>query len=234
MSSLDALKTRKYAAKGVVVQKNADQPVAIRLRYIGTGTVTSVTIVQATSLVTITTEGTKTYLFATYTTMGALADAIKGDNIFDVKVLDVLRSAASANFLLAAALTTTTSDENANAVFDVAVDTSVAKQVATCISAERGFGSVSKGHVVKLLETVYFATLGAALLDNFQIWKRKGGVEVQILSDLSVSATKTTLTLAAGQGFISADEGGELVVVLKDGTSLADAGAFVRTVGVIE
>ena len=111
MASKDSLETRKLLAKGTVIQAGSDKSVALRLKYKGTGSVTSVTVVTATSVECITTDGgTDTYAFATYTTMGALADKINSDGIFECKVLDVLRSAGSDNNASSTVSATLTSD----------------------------------------------------------------------------------------------------------------------------
>lgn len=234
MASLDSLQTRKLLAKGTSVYAATDKAVALRLRYKGTGTVTSVTTVTATSVETITSDGgTDTFLFATYTTMGALSDAINGVGIFECKVLDVLRSAASDDALLAEALTTTTSDENGNQVYDIKVDTSGMFYVGACLSPGRGFDSKIDGHRVHLQEINYVANMNAVAADQLRIYERKGSVETLVWAGLSVDTTATTVTFANGLGKITGPEGGELVVTIKDSTSLADGG-YMRLVGEIE
>src|ERR1035437_6970068 len=83
MASLDSVKLRNELAKGVIVQNSgSDTPTAFKLDYIGTGTVTSVTVVTATAITLITSDGgTDAYAFATYTTLGAVVDAINADLI---------------------------------------------------------------------------------------------------------------------------------------------------------
>lgn len=235
MSSLDSLETKFYARTGVTLQKGTDGPIAIRLRYIGTGTVTSVTVVTATSIAMITSDGgTDTYLFATYTTIGALADAINSDGIFEAKVLDALRSLASDDFLLAASPITAGTDENGVRVWDVVTDTSASLQIAVCLSAHRNF-DYPNGHRTKLLQAVYSVNMGTAAADSFQIWRRRGTVETQVFGALSVDTTETTLTFASGEGFLSGYPDDEFIVLVKDAATLADAaGNFVRVVGFIE
>ena len=88
MSSLNSVLTRQALASGVTLQVGTDTPVAIRLRKLSVGSVTSVTVTTATNIVMITSDGgTDTYTFATYTTVGALVDAINADGIFEAKVL---------------------------------------------------------------------------------------------------------------------------------------------------
>lgn len=236
MASRDSLEIRKLLAKGVVLQVSSDQSVALRLKYKGTGTVTSVTVVTATAVTIITSDGgTDAYDFATYTTMGALADKINADGVFECKVLDVLRSAASDNNILAAALTATNAvDEAGNAVFDLYTDSSAFFQYGVCLSAHRGFG-LPKGHRVTLSAITYVANVGTAAADSVQIWKRKDGVETQIFGQLSVDTDETTITFAVAGGVkgITSAEDEELIVIVKDAASLADGG-FLRVMGEIE
>jgi hypothetical protein len=236
MASLDSLQTRQILAKGVVIDNVADAPVALRLRYIGTGTVTSVTTVTATNVVLITSDGlTDTYAFSAYITMGALADAINAAGIFECKVLDVLRSAASDNNLLASALTATNSvDDLGNAVYDIHTDTSAFFQLGVCLTPTRRSFGAPTGHRVHLQEIKYYATLGNAAADDVQIWKRNGTVETQIFGELSVSATATTINFASGEGKLTGNPDEELVVILKDSVSLSDTAATLRVTGIVE
>lgn len=236
MASLDSLRTKYYAATGTTLQTGTDSPVAIRLFYVGTGSVTSVTVITGTSVATISTgtgEGTKTYTFAAYTTIGALADAINGDGIFNAKVLDCLRALGSDNNLVAGAPVTAGTDANGVICWDLKTITAVTLQLGATLSAHRDFG-FPMGHRVKLQQIVYLATLAGANSDMFQIWRRRGTTETQILGALSVSAASTTTTFASGQGFISGNADDEFVVLLKDTVMADGAGNLLRIVGRIE
>jgi hypothetical protein len=62
-----------------------------------------------------------------------------------------------------------------------------------------------------------------------------GGTENKVYSQLSVSATKTTENWASGYGYLTAEEGHDLVVVLKDAVTLANAAAnFLYVAGIVE
>jgi hypothetical protein len=228
MASLDSVQTRQILATGISIFAGTDLAVALRLRYVGTGTVTSVTTVTATDLVLITSDGgTDTYTFAAYTTMGALADAINADGIFEARVLDVLRSDASDNNLLAEALTTSTTDENGNAVYDVKVDTSGMFYVGACLSGTRGFDSRAEGHRVRLQGIDYVANMGTAAADQLRVYARKASDQTQerlVWAGLSVDTTATAVLFANGQGTVDSRNGEELVVRIKDAASLADGG----------
>lgn len=236
MASLESAQTRKLLATGISTFAGTDKAVALRLRYKGTGTVTSVTTITATSVETITSDGgTDTFLFSAYTTMGALADAINALGIFECKVLDVLRSDASDDALLAEALTATTADENGAPVYDVKVDTSGMFGVSACLSGNRGFDGVVKGHRVNLQSIDYVANMGTAAADQLQVWARdvKSGAERALWKGLSVDTTATSVTFAAGFGAISSRDGEEIVVRIKDTASMAD-GAYMKVTGTFE
>src|ERR1035437_3244396 len=151
MASTDSLKLRKLLSSGVVVQAGTDGSVAIRMMYQGTGAVTSVVVNVGTSLVTTTTEGVKTYTFASTpgcTTIGGLVAAINADGIFQAKVLDCLQTlVTSGNNLKAASLTTPTYDGLGNPVFDIVMSSSVDLQIGVCLSAHRHMNAPS-GHRV--------------------------------------------------------------------------------------
>lgn len=235
MSSLDALRTRYYAAQGTVIQAGTDAPVAIRLRALAAaGAVTSVTVTTATDIVMVTAGGgTDTYTFASYATIGALADAINKDGIFEAKVLDALRSLASDDFLLAGAITAGT-DANGVRVWDVKTDTSASLQIAVALTPFRNFDA-PKNRRPKLQEVVYSVNMGTAAADSVQIWRRRGTVETQVFGALSVDTTLTTINFASGQGVITGQDGDEFIVLVKDAATLADAaGNFVRASGIIE
>ncbi len=232
MASLDSVLTRQALARGVVRQANNDAAVGIRLRYLGTGTVTSVTVDSGTDFELITSDGgTDTYTFATYTTIGALADAINGDGIFEAKVMDALRSEGSDDWFLAASPVTPTVDENGVTIWDCVADTSGAATIACVLSPFENF-DMPKGHRVHLQEIVYSANNTAAA-NTLQIWKRKGTVETQIAGLTSVDTTITTVNFASGQGKITAGVDEEIVVIVT-GTVVDGAGNLVRLIGQYE
>lgn len=234
MPSLDSVQTRSLLALGDVRQAGTDGSVAIRLRKVGSESATSVTVTSATNVVLVGSTTTDTYTFAAYTTIGALADAINNDGRWEAKVLDCLRSLASDDNLLAAAPVTAGTDANGTVVWDINTDTSVSLQIGVCLTPNRDF-DLPAGHRVHLQQVVYSVNMGTAAADSVQIWRRRGMVETQVFGQLSVDTTETTLTFASGIGAISGREDDELIVLVKDAATLADAaGNFVRVVGKIE
>jgi hypothetical protein len=224
MASLDSVKLRNELAKGVIVQNSgSDTPTAFKLDYIGTGTVTSVTVVTATAITLITSDGgTDAYAFATYTTLGAVVDAINADGIFEAKILDALRADASVSRLLAAVITSEIDADLINTVWKVKLDTSTGLQFAVCLSPRSQFNA-PLGHVVEIKELRYAVNMGTAAVDSVQVWKRKGSIETKIYSGLSVDTTDTTITWASGVGSITGGDNEEFIFLVKDAATLADA-----------
>lgn len=237
MSSLNALQVRSLLGEGRVQQVRTDTPVAVRLRYVGTGTVTSVTVTTATNIVMITSDGgTDTYAFATYATIGALVDKINADGIFEAMVLDGLRADATATQFVDGAITAASSEEGF-LVWDVTVDTSAALYFAAALTpSKRTFLKPSRGHRVHVQELRYSINMGTAAVNSALLYERKAdGTEVNRLSMLSVDTNDTTITWASGQAKISGAEGSSFIFKVKDAATLADAaGNYLQIAGFIE
>lgn len=228
-SSRDFAETRELLGGSKAAMIVYNEPVAIRLKYKGTGTVTSVTVTTGTNVVMVTSDGgTDTYAFSTFTTMGALEDAINGDGIFEAKVLDALRAdLTSGNPLVDGAKTITT-----DGYYDLVVDTNVLFALTYRCTYDRNVKKCAppENHRVKLNEFIYYATLGAAAANMVQVWECDiaKNTETQVYQALSVSATVTTVRFAAGKGNIASGFGNDLVVRVKDAVSLADSGAYLQ------
>lgn len=243
MSSRDSLETRQIAARGTIKQVSDDTPVAIRLKYIGTGTVTSVTVTTATNIVIITSDGgTDTYAFATYDTVGEVADAIDGDTIFEARVLDALRSEATdGSQFVDGAITAGTGDGNGASYYDVLDDTSVSDHLDVCLTPDRNTPSAGAAikqmstHRVHLQEITYNVTSGGGADTNgLRIYDRNyasGNTETLIWQMTPTSGSSTTKTWASGQAKITAKEGHELVIKVLDATSITGS---LEVAGIIE
>lgn len=221
MASLNGLETRFYLAKGVVGQVADDQPVAIRLKYVGAGTVTSVTVTTATNIVTVTTEGTKTYAFATYTTIGAVVAAINKDGIFIARALDIRNTDASTSTIVTGAITISTDGH-----YDLMSDTSAASLIAYCLTPDRQVGMNTKlraSHRVHLQDITYNVTLGGGADSNaMKVYERdlQSGIETLIYQKTPTSGSSTTINFAGGYGKITGGDNKELVVICVDATSV--------------
>ena len=240
MGSLDAALTKQILAKNVVGSVVDDGAVAIRLQYIGTGTVTSVTTVSGTGITMITSDGgTDAYTFATYTTVGALVDAINGDGIFEAKVLDSIRAEATDDQFINGAISSSTLRDGkvSTTVWDVLVDTDAADYTAYRLTWDRGFERVAqkRAHKVSLREIVYNLDISAAEAEAVKVYEIDGTNETLILSRKSVDATKTTINFAAGYGKLDASHGNDLVVYIFDTTSITDSSNnYLEVGGILE
>lgn len=233
------MQTRQVLSKGVVRQVGTDTPIAFKLRYKGTGSVTSVTVDNTEEEIVLVTSdgGTDTYTVAANTTIGAMVDAINKDGIFEAKIMDSLRSLSSDDTLVDGAVTASV-DENGVTVWNIKQDTSASLQFAVTLSPKFLFGAPS-GHRVHLQELRYAINMGTAAADSVQIWKRKatlgGGQETQIFGALSVDTTDTTISFASGEGKITTGNDEELILLVKDAATLADASSnYLRLTGIVE
>ena len=230
MGSLDSILVKQGNSQNIAATTLDDGPVAIRLKYIGTGTVTSVTVTTATNIVMVTSDGgTDTYLFATYTTVGTLADAINGDGIFEAKILDALRTDQTDNSDFITGAKTISSA----GFYDVTVDTDTAQNAGgdfvfthRC-TYDRNPGSQkpSGSHRVRLSEVIYNVNVNGAEAKGFQIFEYDAinKTETIVYQKVSVDATATTVNFASGNSTLDAGIGNDLIVRVKDTTSITDA-----------
>lgn len=230
MSSLNAVQYRSFAKKFIIGQTNVDQDIALRMKYIGTGTVTSVTVTTATDITMVTSDGgTDAYTWASYATLGALVDKINADGIFQAKILDGLRSETTAGSRFITGAITSASD-GVETVWDMLWDTNTAGlRLAYRLTYDRTFGTSAKladGHRVTLQEIVTSLTLGGGADANaMKIYEcapaHRGSTETLLLQRTPTSGSVVTLNFASGQGGITAADGNDLVVIVSDGTSFA-------------
>lgn len=233
MPSYDGLQVRHLLREGTVLSVGTDTPIAIRLRKVGSESATSVTVTTATNVVLVGSTTTDTITFATYTTYGAVVDAINATGRWEAKILDALRSKASASTLVTGAITAGT-DANGVVVWDLTQDTSASLQLAVCVTGARAFDTPSARRV-GIQEIKYSVNMGTAAADSFQIFRRRGKTETKVLGELSVDTTATTYSFASGLAELSGKDGDEFIVLVKDAATLADdTGNYVRVAGWIE
>lgn len=242
MASLESLQARNLLKKGVVLNFGTDQPVAIRIRHLGSETVTSVTVTTATNIVLVGSTTTDTVTFATDDTLAKVVARLNGTGRWEAKLLDALSGQASASKLLDGAITSGF-DTNGNVVWDIKQDTSAALEIGACISPHRAFGVPMGRSRVHLREIKYGINMGTAAVDSVQIYRRKigpmasnvVGTQSQVAGYLSVDTTETTINWASGEGFISSEVDEEIFVRVKDAATLADANTnYLQVVGEVE
>ena len=230
MASLDSVLTKQALSKGVIRQVTADKAIGMRMRHIGTGAVTSVTVDQSTDVEFVTVDdGTDTYLFSTYTTMAKLIAKINADGRFEVFIVDALLSENPDDFFVNGAISAGT-DENGVVCYDFLVDESASETMSCCLTPGGPNFDKRSGHRVHLQE-IYYNVDHTAASDALTVWKRsKDGTETELFHMLSVDVTDTTETFASGEGYITGGTDDELIVQV-DGTVTAAGGNFIRVAG---
>jgi len=233
MASLNSVQVKQALAKSVCGTVVNDTPVAIRMKYIGTGSVTSVATTTATQFVLTTSDGgAETFTFADYTTMGALAEAINNSAYWDARVLDALRADVTSGspFVDNASLTVTS-----DGYYDALVDTSVTKNMTYRCAYNRGVNwseqKPTGAHRVHLQSVVYKADIFSATANEFRIYEYNPTTlaETQVYQAASVDNTETTVNFANGEGKITSGWNNDLIVRILDDTSLADGGYMYST-----
>ena len=233
MASLDSVLIRQALASGVVRQTTNDLSVGLRLRYVGTGTVTSVDATTGDNITLVTSDGlTDVYLFSAYTTVGAVADAINADGIFEAKVVDCLRSEGSDDFFLTATITSTT-DVDGIRVWDLVIDDNGAATFSCNLSPDQLRWDRPSDHRVHLQE-IYYNVTHTAAATTLRVYQRtKAGVETLLFAMLGVNATNTTVTFASGEAKITGETDADLIVQVT-GTVTNATTNMIRVAGIRE
>ena len=236
MASLNSVQVKQALAKSVCGTVVNDTPVAIRIKYIGTGSVTTVTVDTNEDITLVSSEAgvatTEEYLLATYTTMGALAEAINNSAYWDARVVDALRADVTSGspFVDNASLTVTS-----DGYYDALVDTSVTKNMTYRCAYNRGVNwseqKPTGAHRVHLQSVVYKADIFSATANEFRIYEYNPTTlaETQVYQAASVDNTETTVNFANGEGKITSGWNNDLIVRILDDTSLADGGYMYST-----
>ncbi len=233
MASTDSLNSRALLAKGVVSQiASVAAAVGVRLQYIGTGTVTSVTPTTATNLVLVCTEGTYTYTFATYTTMAALVAKINGDGVFAARLLDVSGACATtgSQFKQNSAVTVS------NGFYDLTIDGTTASEVSALITVDRLPVTPNNrgGHRVHLqtIDTTQTYAGGALSIAIIERDIRTAAETTLATYAGGASTVAKSISFASGYGKITSGDGKEILVRTTGGTTLSVA--VLTVVGIAE
>ena len=238
MASRESLETRQLAKRGVVNQIGTDDPVAIRIEYVGPGSVNSVTVNNSGDSVDLDdTDGGSVSIDATGSEdLGDVVDDINAQNNWNAKLLDALRSQAAQDTLVDGAVSADTTLDG-ETVYDLSADTDSMNKFTARLTFDRGFERVAHkdSHRVKIQEIFYNINLGSAGANNVKIYEVDDSNEVEIFSAGSVDNTDTTINFASGNGVLTARDGNDLVVEIADGGTLSDAAANVlRVTGELE
>jgi hypothetical protein len=230
MPSLEQVRTRRFLTRGVVGQVGADASVVFTMRYVGGGSITSVTVTPATDITMVTVNGATThtdaYTWVSYTTLGALVAAINADGRFEAKVMDALSTSVTGAGLIVS--TTVTVDSRGN--YNILSDTSGCLFMAYRLTYDRGFNTIAKvrsGHRVAIQEIVTSLTLGGNDVNAFKIYECVPGnnsepypsAETLIYQKTAVSGAPSTQNWASGESEITSHEGNDLLFIISDTVS---------------
>jgi hypothetical protein len=232
---------RTYATSATFPRWGTDQAVvAIRLRKANPDITSVTSIVNTTAtLLTITSVGgnsdSAVYSYGTHSTVGKLANAINDTGDFEAKVVDALRTDATASAFTDGAVCAYVMDgEN---VWDLNVDIPTTLTISNLLTFDEGFKKSHKAkHRVHLEEIKYYidTTKASGSYATLSIYER----DIENVETLryQVAASDTTVMAVnwcSGKGYITADNGGELLVRLTSTSSIA-RGAYIDIVGEIE
>lgn len=182
-------------------------------------------------------EASGTLTFATYTTLGALVDAINGTKSLRAYLVGGIRATTSASRLLAIAATACSGDNGLTVYFDGS-----SKTVGAAISGEKFVNNGKNGWVKEginfeaALNQLIYATITATYTtistSSIQVYFSTQAADQQIYS-VAVAATTVAKTLQAAsadlvQLFASAPPGSRIVVqaVFAAGTTLTTVDRF--------
>ena len=239
MASLESLLGRSYGARSMSGMVTDDKAIALEIVHTSSVAITSVTLTSASDLVLIDAGGTTTCTFgdATGDTLGAVVDTINASTNWKARILDGFRATATASSVLIPNSALTAVTINGESVYQVFMDSSVAKTVLYRVSMDRGVlvsdlgqnkldnEKLLKGHRVKITGIKYNVNVSAAELGAVRIYEVDSVTlaETQIWAAKSVGATTTTHDFTLNP--LAAREGNDLVVVVLDATSVTDAAA---------
>jgi hypothetical protein len=226
MASLNSLQMRALAAQTTSLRVLEDGPVALRIKHVASNAVTSVVVTSATNIVLTDADGAATFAFATYSTLGKLADAINGHANWDCKILDGLRATlTTASNLVGGTLTPSTVLDEFG--YSVQLDTTTTFTFPIRATYDRtvGAGIPFAGHRVKIVSFEYVMDVGTAAADKVRIYECDPitRTDLQIWSAPSVDSTSTVTSFDFSKAPLTAKEGNDLVVLVTDAASITDA-----------
>lgn len=231
--SKDFLVSRSYAAESTSKRVTDDTAVVLKITHIKACAITSVTLTAATNLVLIDADGTTTVTFATYSTIGQVADVINGSSNWRCKIVDALRSQnITSNVLTDGAITA--SIVNGESVYSITQDNSALDVVNVRLTFDETVAdSKPKGnHRVKLNKISYNYNFAAAAANGIRVYKYNPATntETQIWGATSVdgagsTANDTSHTFTSG---LSGGDGNDLIVVINSGAITDNAVNFLQ------
>jgi hypothetical protein len=227
MASLNSLQIRALTAQTTGIRVTDGTPVALRITHVSADAVTSVAVTTGTSIVLTDAAAATTVDFATYATLGAVADKINNLANWRCKLLDGLRTMVTTANIVTTNAGLTANSSYGEYGYDVLLDSTVAFTMPIRITYDRSASrnKPNSGHRVKLNEVDYVMNVGTAAADMVQIWEWDPVLrtETQIWQGASVDSTSTVTTLDFSKAPITSKEGNDLIVLVTDAASFTAA-----------
>lgn len=226
MASLNSLQMRALNAQTTAIRYTEDEPVALRISNTSGKAVTSVIVTTAVGIDLIDSVGTTSVDFATYGTLGTVADKINSSGTWTCKILDGLRSTlTTASNLVDGTLTSNVKFGEVG--YDVKLDTTTTFTFPIRCTYDRTAEGImgKEGHRVKINKFEHVLDVGTAAIDMVKIieWDPILNTETQIWSAASVDSTTTATTHDFSKAPITAKEGNDLIVLVTDAAAITNA-----------
>jgi hypothetical protein len=223
----------------------ADAPVALAIKYVGSSVSATVTVVSATGITlkvgAVGAEAADTSVdtngvveFSTYTTLGAVADAINVSGNWKAEIVDGLRSDAVNGSQMLARSETTLAPAKTQ-VLSLFWDTSAHLAISYAISARRtNLNATQKGKtsVFKACNSLINTSSGETTLLRVYSVSRDRASSTLLFTQVGADNTDLASTVAAGQGDVRSAVGEDLLVRLS-AANLPDSGAYLNVAGYV-
>lgn len=223
----------------------ADSPVALAVKYIGTAVSATVTVVSATGItfkvgtagaevVDTNVDGNGVVEFATYTTLGAVVDAINLSGTWKAEIVDGLRSDSVSSSQMLARSETTLAPTRIQ-VLSLFWDTSAHLAISYAISARRtNLNATQKGKtsVFKACNSLINTSGGETTLLRVYSVSRDRASATLLYSQVGADNTDLASTVASGHGDLRSAVGEDLLVRLS-AANLPDSGAYLNVAGYV-
>lgn len=222
----------------------ADSPILIAVRY--QGSLASATVEVASGDITFkhgaaggetvdnTVGASGVVADGTYTTLGAMVDAINASPNWKAEIVDGLRSDASAAALKT--LSAVTLSPVRTQVLGLFADTSASLNISYRISARRDNWNMSqkgKQSILKESKSLVDITSGALSFSVFNVDPRSGATRL-LASGVPSDNSEFTYNVGSGNGELRSDVGCDLLVRVAGSANLPDTGAYLRVAGFVE
>jgi len=224
----------------------ADQPQALSVQYRGSQASATVTVVSATGItfehgaaaaevVDSTVGASGVVAFATYTTLGAVVDAINLSPNWKAEIIDGLRSDLTTGSTLLARAEYTLSPTRVE-VLPLLWDTSAHLSLSYAISRRRlNRAKSQKGYQAVFQQARALVNVGSGTL-TLTVYdvSRDRATATALATFAGTDNTELSALIAGGNGVLRSSVGNDLLVRYTMSVDLPDTGAYLNVAGYVE